>query len=322
MQTQPTIAEAFALSGAGRDAEAMAIVEQLAGQGLPEALFLLGDAYWRGSMVPQDLARGRELFRQASDAGDPTALRAYTNLLANGVGGTRDWRGALRRLRAEAKIDGRRAQMLSLIEQMNLTPEGDPRSLPRAEKISDSPEVIYFPRLFSEAECDFLLLSAEPGYEPSLVLDTQGRKYRDPIRTSEGSTIHWLIEDPAVHALNRRLAAASGTRHDQGEPLLILRYRPGEQYRRHGDYLPGEANQRIKTALVYLNQGYGGGETEFPHGDFMVKGRKGDAIVFRNALPNGRFDPMAEHAGRPVTEGVKYLASRWIREARYLPDPK
>jgi prolyl 4-hydroxylase len=209
--------------------------------------------------------------------------------------------------------------MLSLIEKMGLSEDGEPRSLPRSERISASPDVIYFPKLFSEAECDFLQLVAEPCYEESLVLDTEGVEHRDSIRTSDGSPIHWLIEDPVVHALNRRLAAASGTAYDQGEPLLILRYRPGQQYRRHFDALPGVDNQRFKTALVYLNQGYEGGETEFPKGDFMVKGRKGDGIVFRNSLGNGRYDPMAEHAGRPVTSGVKYLASRWIREARHLP---
>jgi hypothetical protein len=28
---------------------------------------------------------------------------------------------------------------------------------------------------------------------------------------------------------------------------------------------------------------------------------------------------LSEHAGLPVTHGIKYLASRWIREARLTP---
>jgi prolyl 4-hydroxylase len=48
-----------------------------------------------------------------------------------------------------------------------------------------------------------------------------------------------------------------------------------------------------------------------------VRGRKGDALVFVSALPNGDLDPLSEHAGLPVTSGTKYLASRWIREGRH-----
>ena len=50
-----------------------------------------------------------------------------------------------------------------------------------------------------------------------------------------------------------------------------------------------------------------------------VKGRKGDALVFRDIGRDGNFDPLAEHAGLPITSGTKYLASRWIREARHTP---
>jgi len=258
--------------------------------------------------------------RRWCSSNSSVALRAYTNLLANGIAGGRDWPAAIARLRAEARIDARRAQMLSLIERMDLTSDGAPRALPDAEKLSDSPEVALFRTLFTDAECDFLQLVAEPSYAESLVLDSHGREHRDTIRTSDGAPMHWLVEDPLIHALNRRLAAASGTDYNQGEPLLILRYRPGQQYRNHYDALPGVDNQRFKTALVYLNQGYGGGETAFTKTDLKVAGRKGDCIVFRNSLGNGRYDPMAEHAGLPITSGVKYLASRWIRERRHLPE--
>lgn len=319
-QPHPMLAEAFALSGVGRNDEAVALIERLAGQGHPDGLFTLADLYWRGAAVQCDYAKGRALFRRAADAGHPIALRAYTNLLASGIAGERNWPTAIERLRAEARIDTRRAQMLALIEAMDLTPEGDPRTIPPAEMLSTTLEIRRLPRLFTPAECDFLMLVAEPTYAQSLILDAQGREQRDTIRTSDGAPMHWLIEDPVIHALNRRLAAASGTHYDQGEPMLILRYRPGQEYRKHYDALPGVDNQRFKTALVYLNQGYGGGETGFTKLGLNVAGRTGDCIVFRNSLDNGRFDPMAEHAGLPVTQGTKYLASRWIRERRHLPE--
>ena len=61
-------------------------------------------------------------------------------------------------------------------------------------------------------------------FDPSMVYDPSRRPVRDEIRTSDGSTIHWLIEDPAVVALNRRIAAISQSRYESGEagfaPLL------------------------------------------------------------------------------------------------------
>lgn len=315
----PLLTHAFALSEAGRNAEAIMIVNQLAAQNEPDALFTLAEMKWRGGMVPQDLGQARELYRRAGDTGHGAAAAAYTNLLASGIAGPRDWPQALPRLRQEARNDPRRRQVLAIVEKMKLTPEGDPLSPPSGARLSDSPEVTHLPHLFSAAECDFLRQTAEPLYTPSSVNDAQGRLVRDPIRTSDGATIHWLIEDPAVHALNRRLAAASGTAFEQGEALQVLRYRPGQQYHPHLDFVRSAENQRMLTALVYLNHDYKGGETCFIKTGLKVKGRKGDAIVFRSALADRRPDPLSEHAGLSVTSGTKFLASRWIREQRWVP---
>jgi prolyl 4-hydroxylase len=122
-----------------------------------------------------------------------------------------------------------------------------------------------------------------------------------------------------VHALVRRIAAASATRVEQGEPLQVLRYRPGQQYRSHLDAVPVQGNRRILTMIVYLNDGYEGGETRFVKTGLSVRGRKGDGLLFRNTLPDGRPDPMSEHAGLPVTAGTKLIASRWIWERDFAP---
>lgn len=314
--SHPEIARAFDLARAGREEEAQHLITRLAGEGNGEALFLLADMCWRGAGVEQDLGRARELFRQSSDRGFEMGVRAYTNLLASGIAGHRDWQGALARLRAEASGDRLRAMMLSLIDRMRLDGRGNPNSLPAPERLSEKPLAMIYRGAFSRDECDYLRLAAEPGYAPSTVeID---RSIVDPIRTSDGSTIHWLIEDPAIHAINRRLAALSGTQYEQGEPLQMLRYRPGQQYRNHVDWL-GEAKPRILTALIYLNEDYQGGETVFPRAGLSVRGRSGDCLVFRSVGPDGGLDPMSEHAGLPVTSGTKYIASRWIRSHAHIP---
>jgi prolyl 4-hydroxylase len=225
----------------------------------------------------------------------------------------------LLRQRRDPAARGQRA----LIEKMRLKATGDPRRLPPREQISERPWAARVPGLFTREECDFLIAEARPRLAPSLVVDPQsGRQFRNPIRTSDGMSFAYVLENPAIRALNRRLAAASGTEVAQGEPLQVLRYAPGQEYRPHLDALTGDANQRILTVLVYLNDDYAGGETEFISTGLRFRGRKGDALIFRNALDDERADPLAQHAGLPVTAGEKIIASRWIRARPFaLPPP-
>jgi prolyl 4-hydroxylase len=318
MAQHPELVRAQALAAAGQVREGVEIVHRLAGTGDPDALFLLADLFWRGEVLEQDMPQARRIFAMAEAAGNAMARRAITNLMARGTAGPRDWQGALARLRSEAPYDDLRGQMWALIQAMELTPEGDPAALPQAGLLSEAPQVKLFPRAFTRAECDYLMRVAEPAFEESYVVDSQGGRMRDPVRTSDGSTMHLLIEDPATHALNRRLAALTGTDEAQGEPLQILRYQPGQEYRRHLDWIVDE-NPRTMTALVYLNQDYDGGETDFPKAGLRIRGETGDVLMFRNAGPDGRVDPLTEHAGLPVTRGVKFLASRWIRERAHAP---
>jgi prolyl 4-hydroxylase len=116
-----------------------------------------------------------------------------------------------------------------------------------------------------------------------------------------------------IHALNQRIAAATATAAAQGEPLQVLRYDVGQEFRPHSDALSHDPNQRVLTTLVYLNQGYEGGETAFVQTGLAFRGAPGEALIFRNVDARGRPDPRATHAGLPVRRGVKFLASRWIR---------
>jgi prolyl 4-hydroxylase len=315
----PMLQQAVQLSVAGRNAEAVLIVSQLVAREHPQALAMMAEMKWRGGMVPQDLGAARQLWLRAGAAGHAESATIATNLMASGIAGPRNWAEALNRLRTEARKDTRRKVTLNIVDKMALDGEGEPSRLPAAERLSDRPDVQRVERLLSAAECDYLRQLAERDYEPSVVNDASGRPVRDPIRTSEGATIHWMIEDPAVHAINRRLAAVSGTTYKQGEATLILRYKGGQEYRPHFDFVRSELNQRFKTVLVYLNHDYKGGETYFPEIDLKVKGRKGDALIFTSALPNRTVDPLSKHAGLPVTQGVKYLCTKWIRERRWVP---
>lgn len=314
----PELHQVEALLMAGRQAEAIAETQRLSLQGVPAAVMLLGQMKW-GGMVAQDPVGARKLFERASDLGDPTAAVFATNLIASGVAGERDWPRALARLAQEATKDKDRARALTLIEAMALDFAGEPQALPEPEVISDQPRIRIFRQLFTPAECDYLLTVAEGLYQPSMVYNAARQLVRDPIRTSDGATLHWLVEDPAVHALLRRIGKATGTDASQGEASQVLRYQPGQEYKPHYDYVRASDNQRIVTALVWLNEDYQGGETAFLRTGQKLRGRKGDALVFWNSLEDGSIDPLTEHAGLPVQRGTKLLFNRWIRASRWQP---
>ena len=59
--------------------------------------------YLAGKHVPPDLPRARDLVRRSADAGNPTGLNIYIQLLELGVGGEADWQGAVDQLRGLAR---------------------------------------------------------------------------------------------------------------------------------------------------------------------------------------------------------------------------
>jgi prolyl 4-hydroxylase len=315
-------AQADALLAAGRPQDAYRLLTSPQGASDPQSLFALANWRLSGQVIRRDLAATRDLLRRAAEAGHEEAARIYTAFVGSGVGGPADWQSALRLLRQYSSPDA--VAQLALIERMRLTPSGGPLEQPAGDRLSDRPEVSAFPALFSPAECDFLIAEAQPWLQPSVVVDPQtGRQLRNPIRTSDGMSFGYFQEVPAVHALNRRIAAATGTDAKQGESLQVLRYRPGQEYKPHFDALAGEPNQRVLTVLVYLTDDYEGGETLFLRTGLRFKGRKGDALIFRNALADGRGDDMAQHAGLPVARGEKIIASRWIRARPFVfPPPR
>ena len=71
--------------------------------------------------------------------------------------------------------------------------------------------------------------------------------------------------------------------------------------------------ERIVTFLLYLNDDYDGGGTEFVTLGLAHKGRRGEGLFFVNALENGMPDRRTLHAGRPPTRGEKWVVSQFIR---------
>lgn len=309
--------QARELAQAGRAREGIDLICRAADDGDPDALLAL--ANWRlwGMYGPRDLAQCHALLARAAAGGSIEAARLRATLTGNGTGVRSDVAAATQMLRDLAPRDADSARQLALLDAMA---GAAPVAALGVDELSPDPEIRIVRGLLGIAQCDYLMAKARPGLQASRVVDDRtGQPRPDPVRTSSGMAFDPAQEDLVVHMINRRVAEATVTPVSSGEMLHILHYAPGQEYRPHLDALPGAGNQRHLTALIYLNDGYDGGETAFVDLGIKARGRQGDCLIFRNAQADGRADPRTRHAGLPVTGGAKWLASRWIRQGAYDP---
>ena len=302
------------LVASGAIADGIALLTRAADAGDVDALMQLAVWHLVGHPVPRNLVKARALLRLAVSIGHVDAALMEVALTANGSGGAPDWGAAQLLLRTAAVHDPVAANQVKLLDAMEIDAEGHPRTLPEPEMLGPESHIMRFPRLLTPEECAHVVSAASDILEPARVVDPRtGRWIAHPVRTADEAAIGPAREDLVVQALNKRIAAASGTEAGQGEPLTVLRYRPGQQFRLHSDVLANTRNQRVATVLVYLNAAFEGGRTTFPAHRLEITPRPGDAVVFRNVDAEGAPDLSKRHSGEPVVRGTKWLATRWIR---------
>lgn len=112
------------------------------------------------------------------------------------------------------------------------------------------------------------------------------------------------------------------------EDLHVVEYNIGGEYKDHHDFFHENeeyyidemerGGQRIITAIMYLNDDFEGGETNFPSYGKKVTPKKGKLILWTNVDEYGNVDFNSLHAGLPVINGTKYIAVIWIREFEFI----
>lgn len=189
-----------------------------------------------------------------------------------------------------------------------------------------APQVVVFGGLLSLGECDEMiaLARARLARSETVQVDTGGSEINEA-RTSQGMFFE-RGEHPVVARIEARIAALLGWPLENGEGLQILRYGPGAEYKPHYDYFdPAHSGtpsilkrggQRVASLICYLNSPVRGGATVFPDVGFEVAPVKGNAVFFSY----DRAHPATKtlHGGAPVAEGEKWVATKWLRERRFV----
>ncbi len=85
------------------------------------------------------------------------------------------------------------------------------------------------------------------------------------------------------------------------ERLRCYRYAPGQRFAPHHDgaFYRSDVERSLLTLIVYLNEGFSGGETALLDVGEVIRPRTGMALLFQHHLL---------HEGARVTAGLKYVA--------------
>ena len=168
--------------------------------------------------------------------------------------------------------------------------------------------------VFTPLECEELIAKGEDiGFEAASVTTSSGPQMMTNVRNND----RVIMEDVSfAHSVWERVRSIvpqeieGGAVRGLNERFRFYRYDPGQRFKRHVDGSVENAygDKSRLTFLIYLNDGYEGGETIFS--DYTFEGGKSVIHETRVASAIGMglfFVHERKHEGAPVTSGRKYV---------------
>jgi prolyl 4-hydroxylase len=304
------------------------------------ALTALGKRLLVGEGVTLSTDKGLVTLREAATRGSGEAAALLAVCAAWGIGQARNVEAALDHLVRAAQLgwDPARREL----EVLARTSATDPaalrrkvdlvswRAAPAMRVVFEKPRIIVIERFATEEECRWLVARADDGglQRAKVYRDSSTAQLADT-RTNRELSFTIFNTDVVLSLVCDRIAAATGAPVSHFEIAKLLHYSPGEQFALHADFIEARTpelarelarrGQRVATFLIYLNEGYEGGATQFPRLSWQYRGGRGDALLFSNVDPGGAPDYDTVHAGMPPTAGEKWVLSQWIRARPVAP---
>jgi len=277
-------------------------------------------------LTPEAFSRAVALTESAAASGLADALCQLATIEAVGAGRPRSFEKALGLLRQAAAVGSNDAiAQLALLGADESFDVANLLAVPKAAALSESPRMRVTEGFADTETCDWIVSRSRHKLGPAMVWDQQsGTGKVDPARSNTAVELRLTEMDVVLALLRARISAATRLPEPIFETPQVMRYTAGQEFKLHHDFLdpnlPGHAadierrGQRIGTFLIYLNDDFEGGETDFPQAGITFRGKKGDALFFANVARDGGPDPKSIHAGKPPTAGEKWIFSQWIRD--------
>ena len=177
------------------------------------------------------------------------------------------------------------------------------------QKYRDSIQVIG--NFISDKECENLISFCEESdlFKRSVIMASESDQKHSAHRTSSSAMMEINQSVPIINNLKEKIADFLNIDTTKIEKLQCVRYFESEGFKPHFD---SYVKKRKLTCLLYLNDGFVGGETYFPEVDFRVTPKKGSLLIFQNLDENNELITQSFHEGSPLLEGVKYACNIWI----------
>lgn len=127
----------------------------------------------------------------------------------------------------------------------------------------------------------------------------------------------FLQRDEQIRRIQKKIGELTGTAIGRQESILVTHYDEFDYAASHFDNVGhgNEAGDREYTVMVYLNDDFDGGGTDFPEAGKRIVPEKGKAVVFRNLTEERKEQhPLARHVEVAVLSGEKWVCTQWVRQ--------
>jgi prolyl 4-hydroxylase len=338
---------------AGRHSDAIDVLARATSAGNLTCMTQLGKRLLVGDRSPPMGAEGASFLRDAALRGEPEAAARMATLTALGLYFNQSWQDALRWLSiaAERHWTAAKGQLLALAEATAAIDTADAamnrswqqlasridtsawHKAPLGRDLSVDPLIRVLDSFVTPAVCEWMIARSRNCLTRARVYDPVKRQ--DVVRgTRTNSVANFNLAQTELLdvLLQAKMASACGIAINHMEAPAVLHYDVGEEATNHFDFVNPNTpdyereiasnGQRVLTFLVYLNDGYEGGETAFPTLGLCHKGRRGQGLFFVNSHVDLQPDLRMLHAGRAPLRGEKWIVSQFIRSrATLVPIP-
>lgn len=185
--------------------------------------------------------------------------------------------------------------------------------------------------VLTNTECQSIIeLAKTKGLESSNVWSYGSESGTSVDNGHRDSKTCWLADNHDKVCMKLALLAEqlSGIPRSNQELLQVAHYDEGGKFNEHYDAcvfddkeycnkMNNYAGERRSTLLVYLNDDFVGGETEFMKLGIKIKPERGKAIFFWNTYTDENLITNSIHRGCPVISGHKWICTKWTHALPY-----
>lgn len=185
----------------------------------------------------------------------------------------------------------------------------------------DIPLIKTMENFLTHEECQVLIEESRNRLRDSSIISYSGYGVLEKgIRSTWSATAN--SDNLFVKNIRDRISILLDIDVERFDNLEVICYKEGGEFKLHRDdfnciRLPQaceKGGNRIASVIIYLNDNFDGGFTDFPYLKFRVQPKEGKFLFFDYSNSDQEIKHSTSHSAEPVYNGEKWIAALWIRE--------